>query len=66
MSWPLGRIVKTMPIGSVDSSVHYCPRPCGLDRLRTQLYIVHIVHMIRNGAMMIVECMKHEIHDHFA
>ena len=28
--------------------------------------IVHIVNMIRNGAMLIVECMKHEIHDHFA
>ena len=28
--------------------------------------IVHIVNMIRNGAMLIVECMKREIHDHFA
>ena len=28
--------------------------------------IVHIVYMIRNGAMLIVECMKREIHDHFA
>ena len=28
--------------------------------------IVHIVNMIRNGAMSIVECMKREIHDHFA
>ena len=28
--------------------------------------IVRIVHMIRNGAMLIVECMKREIHDHFA
>ena len=28
--------------------------------------IVHIVHMIRNGAMLVVECMKREIHDHFA
>ena len=28
--------------------------------------IVHIVNMIRNGAMLIVECIKHEIHDHFA
>ena len=25
-----GRIVKTMPLGTVDSSVHNCPRPCGL------------------------------------
>ena len=28
--------------------------------------IVHIVNMIRNGAMLIVECMKRGIHDHFA
>ena len=28
--------------------------------------IVHIVNMIRNGAMLIVECMKREINDHFA
>ena len=28
--------------------------------------IVHIVNMIRNGAMLIVECMKREIHDRFA
>ena len=28
--------------------------------------IVHIVNMIRNGAMLSVECMKREIHDHFA
>ena len=28
--------------------------------------IVHIVHMIRKGAMLIVECMKRETHDHFA
>ena len=28
--------------------------------------IVHIVNMIRNGATLIVECMKREIHDHFA
>ena len=28
--------------------------------------IVHIVNMIRNGAMLIVECMKRKIHDHFA
>ena len=28
--------------------------------------IVHIVNMIRNRAMLIVECMKREIHDHFA
>ena len=29
-------------------------------------YHVHIVHIIRNGAMLIVERMKREIHDHFA
>ena len=28
--------------------------------------IVHIVNMIRNGVMLIVECMKRDIHDHFA
>ena len=28
--------------------------------------IVHIVNMIRNGGMLIVECMKRKIHDHFA
>ena len=28
--------------------------------------IVHIVNMIRNGVMLIVECMKRNIHDHFA
>ena len=27
---------------------------------------VHIVNIIRNGAMLIVECMKRNIHDHFA
>ena len=27
--------------------------------------IVHIVNMIRNGATLIVECTKREIHDHF-
>ena len=27
--------------------------------------VVHIVNMIRNGVMLIVECMKREIHDHF-
>ena len=27
---------------------------------------VQIVNMIRNGAMLIVECMQREIHDHFA
>ena len=26
--------------------------------------IVHIVNMIRNGTMLIVECMKRKIHDH--
>ena len=25
-----GRIVKTMPLGTVDSSMHNCLRPCGL------------------------------------
>ena len=28
--------------------------------------IVHIINMIRNGVMLIAECMKREIHDHFA
>ena len=28
--------------------------------------IVHLVHMIRNRAMLIVECMKREIYGHFA
>ena len=28
--------------------------------------IVHIVNTIRNGATLIVECMKREIHEHFA
>ena len=28
--------------------------------------IVHLVNMIRNGVMLIVECMKREIHDCFA
>ena len=28
--------------------------------------IVHVVHMIRNRAMLIVECMKREIYCHFA
>ena len=30
ISCPFGRIVKTMPLGTVDSSMHYCPRPCAL------------------------------------
>ena len=30
------------------------------------MFVVHIVNMITNGAMLIVECMKREIHDHFA
>ena len=28
--------------------------------------IVHIVRKFRNGAMLIVECMKRKIHDHYA
>ena len=28
--------------------------------------VVHIVNMIRNGAMLSVECMKRKLHDHFA
>ena len=25
-----GRIIRTMPIVTVDRSMHYCPTPCGL------------------------------------
>ena len=30
------------------------------------MFVVHIVKMITNGAMLVVECRKREIHDHFA
>ena len=30
------------------------------------MFVVHIVKMITNGAMLIVECMKREIHYHLA
>ena len=30
ISWLFGRIVNTMPIVTVDRSMHYCPMPCGL------------------------------------
>ena len=30
ISWLFGRIINTMPIITVDRSLHYCPKPCGL------------------------------------
>ena len=30
VSWLFGRIVNTMPIVTVDRSMHCCPMPCGL------------------------------------
>ena len=35
-------------------------------KLGVKLAIVHLVHMIRNRAMLIVKCMKRETYGHFA
>ena len=32
-----GRIVKTMPLGTVDSSMHNCPRPGSLEQYCIEL-----------------------------
>ena len=76
MGIPPQYMIKVIDFVSLDTlGVVSCPI-CGMPKMICVftgriwciiiMCIVHIVNMIRNGAMLIVECMKREIHDHFA
>ena len=52
---PVWLIVKTMPRGAVDSSMHYCPRPQGRGQLCIELSTVP------RGIVLTILPNRHEI-----